>query len=211
MANDREQSAERIEQAATDLFARHGYDAVGVRDIARMASVPVSAINYYFGSKEALYRECTRKLTAEYLSEARARLSAGADLNEVMSHYLDTAGRDSKLTKLWLDLQLSGDAEARAYSSREVLGPMWQILSEALARDGASTTDRRLEALSFVGAVVLDAVLADDQIESLLGEPSSQARSRWRGEILERLVATRRPTAPAGEMFEPGVGIGSGN
>lgn len=185
---NQEQSAERIENAATELFARHGFDAVGVRDIARMASVPVSAINYYFGSKDALYRECTRKLTADYVRQARAKADAGAGLGEMLTHYLETAGQDSKLTKLWLDLQLSGDADARAYSNREVLGPVWKVLSEALSRDGSDSVDRRLEVLAFVGAVVLDAVLTDDQMHSILKAPPTEARGLWRQEILAKLV-----------------------
>jgi AcrR family transcriptional regulator len=38
-------------------FARHGYDGVGVRDIARDAGVTAMLINRYFGSKEQLFAE----------------------------------------------------------------------------------------------------------------------------------------------------------
>lgn len=186
MDDVREQSAERIEHAATHLFAEHGFDAVGVRDIARMAKVPVSAINYYFGSKEALYRECTRKLTHEYIGEARERLDSGATLSDILAHYLDFGGRNSRLIKMWLDLQLSGEADAHAYANREILGPVWRILSEALESDGDPTVDRRLGVLSFVGAVILGAVLTDDQMESLTDTAAPAARQRWRTEILDR-------------------------
>jgi len=189
MEDVREQSAERIEHAATDLFAEHGFDAVGVRDIARMAKVPVSAINYYFGSKEALYRECTRKLTHEYIAEARARLDGGGKLGEVLEHYLEFGGRNPRLIKMWLDLQLSGDADAHAYANREILGPVWRILSEALEAEGEATVDRRLGVLSFVGAVILGAILTDGQMESLTETSASRARERWREEILERFAA----------------------
>lgn len=193
MQEVREQSAERIERAATDLFADHGFDAVGVRDIARTAKVPVSAINYYFGSKEALYRECTRKLTHEYLGEARERLDRGAGLAEILEHYLDFGGRNSRLIKMWLDLQLSGDAEAHAYSNREVMGPVWRVLCEALESEGHPTMDRRLGVLSFVGAVVLGAVLTDDQMESLVDVSSDTVRERWRAEILGRFAMESFP------------------
>ncbi|TMR37513.1 helix-turn-helix transcriptional regulator [Nonomuraea zeae] len=38
-------------------FTRHGYDGVGVRDIARGAGVTAMLINRYFGSKEQLFAE----------------------------------------------------------------------------------------------------------------------------------------------------------
>lgn len=188
MDDVREQSAERIEHAATHLFAEHGFAAVSVRDIARVAKVPVSAINYYFGSKEALYRECTRNLMHEYLGEAQGRLDEGGDLNDLLAHYLDFGGRNSRLIKMWLNMQLSGESDSRAYANREILGPVWRILSNAMVSDGSPTVDRRLDVLSFVGAVILGAVLTDDQMESLTETNASFARARWRTEILDRFA-----------------------
>lgn len=43
--------------SALQAFARHGYDGVGVRDIARDAGVTAMLINRYFGSKEQLFAE----------------------------------------------------------------------------------------------------------------------------------------------------------
>jgi AcrR family transcriptional regulator len=44
-----------IIQAATRLFARDGYEQVGVRDIAADAGVDPALVNRYFGSKEGLF------------------------------------------------------------------------------------------------------------------------------------------------------------
>jgi AcrR family transcriptional regulator len=43
--------------AASELFAAHGYDGVSVRDIASAAGVQASVIIRYFGSKEELFRQ----------------------------------------------------------------------------------------------------------------------------------------------------------
>jgi AcrR family transcriptional regulator len=43
--------------SALRAFARHGYDGVGVRNIARDAGVTAMLINRYFGSKEQLFAE----------------------------------------------------------------------------------------------------------------------------------------------------------
>ena len=46
---------ERIIRAARRLFAEHGYTATSIRDIASAADVNLSAISYYFTSKDLLY------------------------------------------------------------------------------------------------------------------------------------------------------------
>lgn len=46
-----------ILDAAVAAFTRHGYDGVGVREIAQRAGVTAMLINRYFGSKEQLFAE----------------------------------------------------------------------------------------------------------------------------------------------------------
>jgi AcrR family transcriptional regulator len=45
---------EAILHSALAAFSRHGYDGVGVREIARTAAVTGGLVNRYFGSKEQL-------------------------------------------------------------------------------------------------------------------------------------------------------------
>jgi AcrR family transcriptional regulator len=49
------QSRERILDAATILFAEHGFQATTIRDLANRAGVNIAAVNYHFGSKEELH------------------------------------------------------------------------------------------------------------------------------------------------------------
>src|SRR5215475_9871861 len=46
-----------ILDSAIDAFTRHGYDGVGVRDLAQDAGVTAMLVNRYFGSKEELFAE----------------------------------------------------------------------------------------------------------------------------------------------------------
>ena len=48
---------EQILSAAEKLFALRGYDATSVRDICQEADVNVAMVNYYFGSKDGMFRE----------------------------------------------------------------------------------------------------------------------------------------------------------
>lgn len=66
MAHDKDQARkrhqavdtrERILQAAESLFMEHGYAATSLRGITARAKANLAAVNYHFGSKEALIRE----------------------------------------------------------------------------------------------------------------------------------------------------------
>ncbi len=61
---------------AGKLFAENGFKETSVRTITKKAKVNISAINYYFGSKEKLYFECVRHCienmkNLDFLSEKR--------------------------------------------------------------------------------------------------------------------------------------------
>jgi AcrR family transcriptional regulator len=47
-------AAERIRQSALHLFAKRGYEATGIRDVARDAGLSLASIYHYIGSKEDL-------------------------------------------------------------------------------------------------------------------------------------------------------------
>lgn len=51
-----EDTSRRILETALALFATAGYDGASTREIAEQAGVNLPAIQYYFGSKEGLYR-----------------------------------------------------------------------------------------------------------------------------------------------------------
>ena len=59
----------RILDAASTLFAEHGFPATSLRQITALAEVNLAAVNYHFGSKEGLLRallfECIEPINAE--------------------------------------------------------------------------------------------------------------------------------------------------
>ena len=52
---------ERILDAAERLFMESGYEGTSMRMITGEAGVNLAAVNYHFGSKEALLREVFRR------------------------------------------------------------------------------------------------------------------------------------------------------
>lgn len=54
-AHERPDRRQNILDASQRLFARHGYHAVTIRQIAEAAQVPLALVGYYFGQKQELY------------------------------------------------------------------------------------------------------------------------------------------------------------
>lgn len=54
MTNPESGSKRKLLDAAEQLFAEKGFEAVSVRDITQVAKTNVAAVNYHFGSREAL-------------------------------------------------------------------------------------------------------------------------------------------------------------
>lgn len=62
-APERPDRRQNILDASQRLFARHGYHAVTIRQIAEAAQVPLALVGYYFGQKQELYDTLFGNLT----------------------------------------------------------------------------------------------------------------------------------------------------
>jgi TetR/AcrR family transcriptional regulator, regulator of cefoperazone and chloramphenicol sensitivity len=57
----RDDTRERLLDAAEKMFCRNGFEATSVRDLTTLAGCNVAAVNYYFGDKRRLYAEMFRR------------------------------------------------------------------------------------------------------------------------------------------------------
>ncbi len=80
-----EDTRRRILQTAIDVFAAVGYEGASTRILAERAGVNLPAIQYYFGSKEGLYRAAIRHIAEQterrmgpVADRVRATLARGA-------------------------------------------------------------------------------------------------------------------------------------
>ncbi len=80
---DPEARRERLLEAAGGVFAETGYGGGSVRAIARVARVNVASVNYYFGSKEGLYREVLLRAHRQVM-EAEPEPEVGGDAREAL-------------------------------------------------------------------------------------------------------------------------------
>jgi AcrR family transcriptional regulator len=76
--SSRARTTERLLDAAERLFGEHGYDGVGLRQLADEAKVNLGAATYHFGSKQKLYVE-TFMRRLRLAIEEQLRLLADAE------------------------------------------------------------------------------------------------------------------------------------
>ena len=71
-----------ILRAATELFARRGFDGVSLDDVAVLAKTQRSLILYYYASKEELWKAAATAVIEEFNDEMRRRLASLEKLDD---------------------------------------------------------------------------------------------------------------------------------
>ncbi len=156
---------ERLLDAAERLFAEKGF-RVGVRQITLEAGCNVAGVNYYFGGKEALYREVfRRRLTAlrerRIASVRRVLEEAGDDatlellLRTFTTTFLEPLVEES-MGRQWVALmsrELLDPHLSPEVFQREIIDPVRDALVDALRAicPGLSRDDAELATQSLVG------------------------------------------------------------
>jgi AcrR family transcriptional regulator len=88
---------DKILKAAEMAFAEHGYAGTSLRQIVKRAHVTQALVTYYFGSKEALFKEIFmrrgREIATKRMQALQALRAGGAryTLREVIASYLRPA------------------------------------------------------------------------------------------------------------------------
>lgn len=185
---------ERILARAGPLFARHGLEGLGIRQLAREAKVNIAAVNYHFGSKQALFREvCLMHLRAIDAERASLldQLPARPSLEAVLAAHLGPVVRFAR-----------GGDPSNLLFMRLVMAQIARrdpALQAALAAEGRPLLERVLGLLqrSLRGVPAPDLVLGLTQVigattHLLMNEEATRPpRSRLlpADELLRRLVA----------------------
>jgi AcrR family transcriptional regulator len=114
----RQERARRSHQAlldaAAELFAQHGYDAVGTPEIAQKAGVSVGTFYRYFDDKHEVYLEITRRRIAAAYEDTIAGLTperfAGSTRHETIARAVDVLFdhvlRQPALTRSFMEMSL---------------------------------------------------------------------------------------------------------
>ena len=79
---------QQILEAAIGLFARKGFSATGVREIAREAKVNIAMISYYFGSKRGVLEAALDIFFQRYLEVAEQSLAGDDPPEQKMRRFI---------------------------------------------------------------------------------------------------------------------------
>ena len=142
---------ERIVAAARAEFAKLGLRATSVRVLAAKADVTAAMINYYFGSKRALYDQIVEEAQADLRARV-ARALAGATPAELASRlaaaYFDFLAEEHDLQRLILREVLDSGEGLGGYVERYV-APMRALFAARFGDDDATAQ----AAISLFGAI----------------------------------------------------------
>lgn len=180
-------------RAARGRFARDGYRATTVRQIASDVGVSVALINRYFGSKDGLFEACLgQTVSALELESATAPPTLDEIVHRLVARVVAAPDSDAQLQMLLL-LRTSGDETA-----------------DAIRRTTLESFTERMVQVASAGRVPDDqlALRAQIAIGTLLGlmvlrtstglEPASSATPVELGvpltELLTVLLENRSPT-----------------
>ncbi|MFF5078549.1 TetR family transcriptional regulator [Actinoplanes sp. NPDC000266] len=172
-AAPRRRDATRTRQLLLDvakkLFARDGYSATTVRDIADEAGVNVALISRYFSSKEGLFEACLSSAVSELRRDSGE--IALDDVAADIARRITTSRDDQSMTEsMLLLLRTSGDERAEQMR-RGVI----QAISERLAAACSPTAPDGLLRAQLVLATSLGIVVLRS---SLRVEPLTSAGER---------------------------------
>jgi AcrR family transcriptional regulator len=148
-----EDQVEAILDAATPLFAEHGYDAVTTRQLAAAVGLNIATVHHHVGTKPELYARVVERLYRQEMAvvEEFLRATATAPIASAESF------RDltfSLLDRL-LDLMLSDPARARLYVRRWLTPEdATHVLSDAHSRAFQQTLATVVERAAAAGVPV---------------------------------------------------------
>jgi AcrR family transcriptional regulator len=184
---------ERILLAARAEFAAHGSRAASVRSIGERAGVTAAMINYYFGSKGALYDMVVEQAQAHlyaHIAEATKgdRKQLAARLAEA---YFDFLSEEREFQRLILREVLDGGQGVPAFVHKYV-APLRALFEDEFGGDD----DTFQTAVSLFGAVA-GYFLYEPVLTELLGSDATAAdnlarRRRHVAELATRLSEGNR-------------------
>ena len=148
-------------RAALGLFARRGYDAVGVQEIVESAGVAKPTLYHFFGSKqgllEAIFAEHAVALDDAVRAAARYERDLPLTLDRIVAAYVDFASREPDFYRLELALYFAPkDSDAyrvatHHYARRQAI--LEEMFAAAVREHGNMRGRHRRYAVTLVGMI----------------------------------------------------------
>lgn len=205
MADTPRSTAERVVDAALELFSRKGYDATSMNDIAQAVGIRAPSLYKHFASKEALFAAVTPRVTEHYRAlwqtagDAQARLAQAAHGPGSL-----TADKLEEETMAWLGPELAEGRGFRAFARRspETLRWLWDepleryraLFTRLMEQQAVKRADAHVMAVEYL-APILHLVELADLDPGRRGGAEDEAR-RHISQFHRAFAVKERPAAP---------------
>jgi AcrR family transcriptional regulator len=205
-SRDSEATREALLNAATELFAARGFDAVTVAEVARRAGVNQALINYHFGGKLKFYQAIVRDMFADFVARVEPLRQDARPPGEVLREFAaivgDMAtGQRPHFPAMMLREVIAGgphlDQEILAYPMR-AFAVVREIIARGVRERVFRPVDPILTHLSIVGSLTFFFATAEfrrrmaAEAPILIGPPAAQAYVRHIQELIARGLAVDR-------------------
>jgi AcrR family transcriptional regulator len=128
----KQQTREKIERVALQLFADRGYDETTLADIADAADVSRRTIFAYFDSKEDILF-CDEPLLFERLEQTLTQRPPGATTVDALREFVTSVSASDEQTRL--RKRIIGANKGLRLSERARSAPLERLVAESIARD----------------------------------------------------------------------------
>jgi AcrR family transcriptional regulator len=153
--DDATRSRERVIEAATTLFASHGYDGATTREIGRLAGLNIATVAYHVGGKRELYQTIMKRAyeaeraaletaVAGFRAAAQDHPSTVRAAQLLVSQYLDFCLSHPHVPALWMRRWLS-DAQDIAELEERYAQPLVTMVLAEVSSAGFGDGDTDLE------------------------------------------------------------------
>lgn len=184
----RRNTADKILDTATVLFAALGFENVTIKQLAQAANINSAAISYYFGGKENLYQEVLKSqffpaLQALREMETGFRLTATERLLDYVKIMMAVQYKQPYLTALWQYEMNHHDAGQSSFIVKEYTVQLYQYIFDALAHGISQKEFPSGLELCHTASVLLEMMHAPYVTVSLLPEQplsGTDARKEYR-------------------------------
>jgi AcrR family transcriptional regulator len=195
---DVKSTREKLLDTAEALFFEKGYENVSIRELTGAAGTNVAAINYYFQSKESLYRESVRRrlsyVADELITAIKREINRDdvPDLRKVISVYvteymgkiltvkeagrfLETISRDMSEGGMVTDILIE-----------EMVAPVHKILKDAVRRARPDLSEEKISlCIISIGGQMFHFVRAREIIKRVTGHEYSK---KFLNKVVEHII-----------------------
>ena len=132
-----------ISVAATKLFVEKGYDTTSMRDIALAANVNLSAINYYYSSKEMLFDSIFNNAVDSIVADIMITISGDMPVKDRIKLFVDALFVAMEVNPIlpgfiFQEIYKRPQRFINRYKNNVGIKIRWESLMNDIAREGQS-------------------------------------------------------------------------